>query len=94
MPPLEIEFTRRFRRSVRELSEEQRKQFAEAADLLCDTFGRSHLHSGLGIRRLGPDVYEFRVGRELRVVFELFGSRAEFVVIGNHDDVRKFMKNR
>ena len=94
MPPLEIDFSPQFRRRARQLSEDQRRQAAGAADMLREAFGKSHLHSGLGIRRLGANVFEFRVGRDLRVVFQLYGSRAEFVLIGNHDDVRKFMKNR
>jgi hypothetical protein len=67
---------------------------AGAADLLREDFRKSHLHGGPGIRRLAGNVYEFRVGRDLRVVFELPGSRAEFTLAGNHDDVRKIMKNR
>ena len=94
MLPLEVEFTPRFRRSARRLSPDQHKQVAVAADMLREAFGKSHLHSGLGIRRLSEEVYEFRAGRDLRVVFELYGSRAELVLIGNHDDVRKFMMNR
>ncbi|MDB6114985.1 MAG: hypothetical protein JWQ83_50 [Lacunisphaera sp.] len=94
MPPSEIEFTPHFRRRARQLSEDQRRHLAGAADLLRDAFGQSHLHSGLGIRRLGANVYEFRVGRDLRVVFELYGSRAEFILVGSRDEVRKFMRNR
>jgi hypothetical protein len=51
------------------------------------------LHTGLGIRRLGPDVFEFRASRDLRVVFELHGNRAELVLVGDHDDVRRYVKS-
>lgn len=94
MLPLEIEFTARFRADARKLPADRRRQLSEAADLLREAFGKPHLHGGLGIRRLGEDVFEFRVGRDLRVVFELYGSRAELVLVGNHDDVRRFMKSR
>ena len=93
MPPLEIEFSPQFKRGARQLSEEQRQQAAIAADLLRVAFGHPHHHSGLGMRRLGGNLYEFRVGRDLRVLFELHGSRAELTMIGNHDDVRRFLKN-
>ena len=93
MPPLEIDFTPQFRRRARQLSEGQRQQLAVAADALRDAFGRPHRHSGLGIRRLDGNLYEFRVGRDLRVVFELQGSTAELGMIGNHDDIRKYLKN-
>jgi mRNA-degrading endonuclease RelE of RelBE toxin-antitoxin system len=93
MPPLEIDFSPQYRRRARQLSEDQRRQAADAADSLREAFGSPHRHSGLGIRRLSGNLYEFRVGRDLRVVFELNGSRAEFVLIGNHDDVRRYLKN-
>jgi mRNA-degrading endonuclease RelE of RelBE toxin-antitoxin system len=92
MPPLEIDFSPHYRRRARQLSEDQRKQAAKATDSLREAFGSPHRHSGLGIRRLAGNLYEFRVGRDLRVIFELSGSRAEFVTIGNHDDVRRFLK--
>lgn len=94
MPPLEIDFTPQFRRRARQLSEGQRRQLAVAAEALREAFGSPHRHSGLGVRRLDGNLYEFRVGRDLRVVFELNGSRAEFTMIGSHDDVRRFLKNQ
>ena len=47
-----------------------------ALRLLPETFGQPHLHAGLGIRRLKGSYFEFRVGRDMRVVFQLEGSRA------------------
>lgn len=94
MPPLEIDFSPQFRRRARQLSQDQRRQVAGASDALREAFGHPHRHGGLGVRKLGGNLHEFRVGRDLRVVFELQGSRAEFVMIGNHDEVRRFLMNR
>lgn len=94
MPPLEIDFTPQFRRKVRQLSGDQRRQLALAADELRVTFGNPHKHGGLGIRRLAGNLYEFRIGRDLRVVFELQGSTAELCLVGNHDQIRTYLKNR
>lgn len=67
---------------------------AVATALLSEAFGQAHLHTGLGIRRLAPDIHEFRASRDLRVVFELYGNRAELTMVGNHDEVRKLLRNR
>lgn len=56
-------------------------------------FGKPHLHSGLGLRRLKGSYFEFRAGKDTRVVFKLEGSTAMLVLAGNHDDVRRFLKN-
>ena len=56
------------------------------------SFGQPHVHSGLGIRRLKRDYFECRVGRDVRVVFRLQGSSLKMALIGDHDDVQRFLK--
>jgi hypothetical protein len=93
MPPLNIDFSSRFKAEAQALSEERKQQVAEAVARLRGTFGHAHLHTGLGIRRLRQSYFEFRAGRDMRVVFKLEGSHASMMLIGNHDDVRRFLKN-
>ena len=93
MPPLEIDFSARFKAEARALSSERKQQMADAIARLREEFGRAHLHSALGIRRLHKSYFEFRVGRDTRVVFKLEGSRASLALIGNHDGVRRFIKS-
>jgi mRNA-degrading endonuclease RelE of RelBE toxin-antitoxin system len=92
VPPLGIEFLPRFRATARALPPDRQKQVAQAVALLSDAFGRPHLHSGLGIRRLKRDYFEFRAGRDTRIVFKLEGDVACLALAGNHDDVKKFLK--
>jgi mRNA-degrading endonuclease YafQ of YafQ-DinJ toxin-antitoxin module len=64
-----------------------------------ENFGKPHLHSGIGIRDLSPkgsklNVYECRIGRGLRLVFTLESPASlYFHMIGNHDEVRRFLKS-
>ena len=64
-----------------------------------ENFGQPHLHSGVGIRDLSPqgsrfNVYECRIGRGLRLVFTLeTPALLYFHMIGNHDEVRRFLKS-
>ena len=37
--------------------------------------------------------FELRGSRDLRVVFELEGRTATLRMVGNHDEVRRFLKN-
>ncbi len=92
MPPLGIEFTSRFRADARGLSAERQDQVAQAMERLSRQFGQPHLHGGLGVRRLKGNYFEFRIGRDTRVIFTLEGSTAIMRTIGNHDDVRRFLK--
>jgi mRNA-degrading endonuclease RelE of RelBE toxin-antitoxin system len=93
VPPLGIEFSARFKSEARSLSAGQLDQIDGALSLLPDAFGQPHLHSGLGIRRLKKNHFEFRAGRDARVVFKLEGSTVTLRMVGDHDDVRRFLKN-
>ncbi len=93
MPPLGIEVSARFKSEARSLSAGQFDQLDEALTLLAATFGQPHRHAGLGIRRLHKNYFEFRLDRDTRVVFQLESSTATLRMVGNHDDVRKYLKN-
>ena len=86
MPPLAIDFSPRFRSSAQTLPAESQQQVAEAIAALREQFGRPHAHSGVGIRRLSGALFECRVGRDLRVVFELSGGLATLVLVGTHSE--------
>lgn len=93
VPPFGVEYTERFRDEARLLGDEPFDRLEVAIGQLPAAFGHPHLHSGLGIRRLKGDYFEFRVGRDIRVVFTLQGSTAILRTVGNHDQVRAFLKN-
>jgi hypothetical protein len=57
------------------------------------TFGRPHVHSGLGIRQLRPGVFEARVGLQLRAVFIREGDTLKVHLIGDHNDVRSYLRS-
>ena len=92
MPPCAIDFTSRFISQARALSCEQRSELDLVLQRLTVAFGQPRTHSGLGVRRLRDDYFECRLGRDLRAVFKLDGSTLTMVMLGNHDDVRRFIK--
>jgi hypothetical protein len=63
---------------------------------LCElptVFGKPHLHSGLGIRKLSKKVFECRGNISLRFVFE--DRRVDLFVsfLGNHDEVKTLLRS-
>jgi len=66
------------------------ERIAEAQCLL----GQPHLHRGAGLRKLRDDWYEIRVGLKLRLVFENSPEALIFEFLGDHDDVKRFLKSR
>ena len=59
---------------------------------LTETFGRPHSHAGIGIRKLGPLLFECRGNRELRFLFLNLEDCLEVRFLGNHDEIRKEIK--
>jgi len=57
-------------------------------------FGLPYVHAGLGIRQLRPGVYEARVGLKIRVVFERAGDLLVVKTVGDHADIRRYLRNR
>lgn len=70
----------------------QRKAAWEALSLIPEAFGRPHMHSGLGIRKLRPHLFECRVGLSLRLLFKDRESGVEVFWIGDHDAVQSFLR--
>jgi hypothetical protein len=55
--------------------------------------GDPHSHIGLGIRKLhGSGIWETRVGLGLRLVFAQEPGLLTLVLVGRHEDVRRFLR--
>ena len=79
-------------RRLRNLPKNERTKYLLSLCELPDAFGRPHVHSGLGIRKLGNGIFEFRGNVSLRFIFQ--DRPAEFFVsfLGNHDEVRALLQ--
>ncbi len=77
--------------SFKALNEADKKRVREAAGKLLNVLGDPHTHAGLGIRRIG-EFFEFRAGLKLRVLFILSEGDAVLITVGDHDHIRRFIK--
>jgi hypothetical protein len=48
---------------------------------------------GLRIKKIGPKTYEARVTDKIRIVWVKDSDYIYFVLLGSHDEVRRFIKN-
>ena len=70
------------------------KEIGAAIHKVTTSWGHPHLHGGVGIRRLGPAYFECRTGLRVRLVFKaLAPNLLHFVFLGNHDEIRRFLKS-
>ncbi len=80
-----------YERAFARLSPQQKARVNTAVELLQPTFGRPHLHGGLGLRAVGS-YFEFRAGLGLRVLFVVSGGDLILVTVGNHDHIARFIR--
>lgn len=60
---------------------------------LTTVFGKPHLHSGLGIRKLSRTVFECRGNISLRFIFENRPTDLFMSFLGNHDEIKSLLKS-
>ena len=91
---MQFEFASSFDRRFKKLTP-QRQQKARAAieALLAYLDRKTALRPGLGLKNFSGDYWEIRVDLHDRIVFEL-SDRVTFWLVGNHDEIRRFMKGR
>ncbi|MBI4957611.1 MAG: hypothetical protein HY908_36735 [Myxococcales bacterium] len=78
---------------VRALSTEARAVVFEVLLSLPKAFGAPHLHAGLGLRKLhASGIWEARVGLGLRLVFAFAADTLTLVRVGDHDEVRRYLR--
>ena len=82
-----------FDRAFRRLPRERQARTKQAIQGLITFFETRQQPPGLGLKRLQGDFWEIRAGLGDRVMFRLTGTLVEFVIAGNHDEIRKFLRN-
>lgn len=92
-----IEITPSFKRSAKKYSAGILEEVARRITAVGESFGKPHLHSGLGIRDLSaPNLFECRLGLHVRLIFRKDGDTKPptlfFVLMGDHASVTKYLK--
>ena len=91
---MRYDFKSSFDRRFKKLSpERQRKAYAAIDAFLKYVDGESHLPPGLGLKNWHGDYWEIRSSIRDRILFE-FTDRVFFLFVGNHDEIKTFMKSK
>lgn len=89
---IRVVFLRSFDRSMTRLPAAERAQARQALERLLDYFNGGPKPIGLGLRKLRGAFWEIRVSLSDRIVFSLERDVAAFVLVGDHDDIRRFLR--
>ena len=81
-------------REIRAKPAAERRQVGERIAEAQRYIGQPHTHRGVGLRKLQDDWYEIRAGLKQRLIFEDTPPALVFEFLGNHDEVKRFLKSR
>ncbi len=91
---MRYEFKTSFDRRFRKLSSSSQKNVYQAVDAFMKYLdGDSPLPAGLGVKNWHGDYWEIRAGLKDRILFE-FTDQIVFLFVGNHDEIKNFMKQK
>ena len=79
---------------IRGRTKAERQEIGAAINQVLASWGRPHLHSGIGIRRLTKSIFECRIGLDDRLAFVFIATPPElvFFFLGNHDAIQKLLR--
>jgi hypothetical protein len=80
-------------RRLRELPKSEKVECLLALCELAESFGQPHVHSGIGIRKLGTRLFECRGSLGLRSVFQDRPTDLFVSFLGNHDEVKALLRS-
>jgi hypothetical protein len=89
-----VRINARLLKLIRSLATPERREVGRRIAEAQRCIGQPHLHKGIGLRKLQDDFLEIRVGLKQRLVFENTDEALVFEILGDHDDVKNFLKAR
>ena len=82
-----------FERSVKKLTHQDKDNLAESLEKFNLFLLSGETPAGLGFKKINHDKYEFRVDIRLRVVVKVEGEDYYLVLVGNHDEVKRYLRH-
>ena len=81
-----------FERCFKKLDPQAKGKLKDALEKFNGFILSGNPFKGLGFKKINHDKFEFRVDIHLRVVVKIEQDVCYLVLIGNHDDIRKYLK--
>ncbi len=87
---MNLVFTKSFERSLKKSPEGNRAK--EAVRSLIHALGSNMKPVGLGLKKLDDEVWEIRAGLRTRVLFALYPGEIRLLLVGDHQEIRHYLK--
>ena len=86
-----VSYTKSFEKSVQKFPE--RDRIENVIETFIKDLEQNIRPHGLGLKRLRDDIWEIRVGIRTRILFLLIPGEIRFLLVGDHDEIKDYLKN-
>jgi len=91
---MRFEFKPSFDRSVKSLYGREKEEIKQVALQAIDILSQDRIiHKGIGLKRLKDDLWEIRKGLKARILFRWERDLVEFILAGDHEDIKRYLRN-
>jgi mRNA-degrading endonuclease RelE of RelBE toxin-antitoxin system len=90
---MQYNFKSSFARCFQKLSSQKQELVYEAIKKLKIFHETKQISQGLGLKNLRKNFWEIRISLKDRILFSMHDNIISFIMIGNHDEMRRFLKN-
>lgn len=91
---MRLNYLKSYDRSFRKLKSPQQENVIKAIDALIEFIKTGKKPQGLGLKKVRRDYWEIRLSVKNRIIFEFKGDVINFVFVGGHNGVIKFLKGK
>ncbi len=90
---MEYQSSRGFEKILRRLPPNEKKEVQRHVDAFVRALEARTIPLGTGLKKLRGSVWELRINLALRILFRWEKQTVTFLFVGNHNEVRQFMKH-
>ena len=90
---MRYEYKSSFDKVFKKLGLNRQEKVINAISILIDFFENRKKAKGLGLKNLRENYWEIRVNVKDRIIFTLEKDKVAFIIVGNHDEIKKFLRN-
>ena len=81
-----------FDKTIKKLSTDRKEKVKKAIQGLVVFFETGQKTKGLGLKKLRDDLWGIRTDLKDRILFRFKGDLVEFVIVGVHSEIKRYLK--
>jgi mRNA-degrading endonuclease YafQ of YafQ-DinJ toxin-antitoxin module len=91
---MKVEIKKSFDRALKKYNTSQKKDILESIQTLITSMENNQIPKGLGLKLLisKSRIWEARVNLDIRILFRFEHDLLEFGCVGNHDEIKRYLK--